>query len=317
MITLEKYDEIPGIKNDILSALAYYDIFTYPLKKREIWLFLPGIYDHYEFEFALEELLNNCIIYKLGEFYSLQNNYSMIQRRVMGNKLASEMMAMAEKAGAIISKFPYVRGIAISGSLSKNFADGNSDIDLFIITAKNKLWIARSCLHILSKVATLLNRQKFFCMNYFIDEAELEIEEKNIYTATEIITLIPLQGSEVFEKFFAANGWTKKFLPNNYMRVSTAKTMRSTWVKWLIEKMMNNSIGNRLDTLLMNITAKRWNRKTRKKTVNKNGILFSMKTSKHHAKHDPATFQDKIVALHQKRTASLLDQQKIRQMSAN
>jgi hypothetical protein len=33
-------------------------------------------------------------------------------------------------------------------------------------------------------------------MNYFVDEADLDIKEKNIYTATELFTLIPLAGME-------------------------------------------------------------------------------------------------------------------------
>ena len=301
-----------SIKKDILSTLAYFDIFDYPLKKREIALFIPNSYNDPEFETAMDELLTSSGIYKMDQFYSLQNNYSIIQRRNKGNNKAMKVMVTAEKVASFLSKFPFVQGVAISGSLSKDYADDVSDIDLFLITSKNRLWIARSLLHVVYKIACLFKKQHLFCMNYYIDEEQLEIEEKNIYTATEIVTLIPLQGSVVFEEFFSANSWTKKFLPNNYMRISTAKTIRRIWPRRLVEWMLNNRMGNYIDNYLLRITSKRWEKKTHRKLINKNGLPFGMKTSKHFAKHDPNIFQTKILSLHESKLSALLTQHKVR-----
>jgi hypothetical protein len=80
----KSYNKNLQIRNDILSTLAYFDIFTYPLKQREIWLFLPNLYHHSEFEMALLALVDNGLIFKIGEFYSLQNNYAIAQRRCKG-----------------------------------------------------------------------------------------------------------------------------------------------------------------------------------------------------------------------------------------
>ena len=115
------------IKNDILSTLAYYDIFTYPLRKREIWLFLQNLYDHTEFEIALQGLADNSSIFKLDEYYSLQNTYAIVNRRITGNHKAQQLLQTAEKVTSLLSGFPFVRGIAVSGSLSKNFADGKKE----------------------------------------------------------------------------------------------------------------------------------------------------------------------------------------------
>ena len=41
-------------------------------------------------------------------------------------------------------------------------------------------------------------------VNYYIDEAAMEIEEKNIFTAVEIITLIPMKGEEQINRFSTA-----------------------------------------------------------------------------------------------------------------
>jgi predicted nucleotidyltransferase len=118
-------------------------------------------------------------------------------------------MTKAKGVGRLLIKFPFVRGVGISGSLSKNFADDKSDIDLFIITEKDRLWIARTLMHCFKKLTFLANRQHHYCMNYYVDEQQLQIAEKNIYTAIEVDTLIPLEGDVVFEQFYTANTWTR------------------------------------------------------------------------------------------------------------
>ena len=84
--------------------------------------------------------------------------------------------------------------------------DEHSDLDFFIITKPNRLWIARMLLALYQKIV-LLNSHKYFCVNYFVDEHHLAIEEKNLYTATELSTLIPLYGKEYYPQLMMANHW--------------------------------------------------------------------------------------------------------------
>nr|WP_255670535.1 nucleotidyltransferase domain-containing protein [Mucilaginibacter sp. UR6-11] len=206
----------------------------------------------------------------------------------------------------MLIRFPYVRGIAISGSLSKNFADENSDIDLFIITAKNRLWIARTLMHTFKKLTFLVGKQDYFCMNYYIDEEQLEIKEKTIYTAIEVVTLIPLQGDTVIEQFYAANSWTREYLPNKIMRLSSAKPLRPTLFKVLFEKLLNNPVGNAIDSRLMKITAGRWNKKTAQKKLNSKGAIMAMDADKHYAKPDPGNFQARLLEQYKNKMSQIL-----------
>ena len=215
-------------------------------------------------------------------------------------------MTTARKVAAFLYRFPYVRGIAISGSLSKNYADDGSDIDLFIITAKNRLWVARTIMHCLKKLTFLVNKEHYFCMNYYIDEEELLIAEKNIYTAIEIGTLIPLEGDIVFEKFYSANAWTRDFLPNKNMRVASAKPIKRPLLKRLIEAIFNLPFGNMIDSLLMKITARRWRNKTVHQKLNSHGDVMAMVTGKHYSKPDPRNFQANLLLKYERKIELLL-----------
>ncbi len=293
-------------RENILATLAYFDIFKYPLTSGEIYLFLKNKYDQNDFELALKYLVASQSIYQFSNFYTLRNDHELIVRRYIGNQKAADLIKIAVKVGDMLIKFPYVRGIAISGSLSKNFADENSDIDLFIITAKNRLWIARTLMHAFKKLTYLVNKQDYFCMNYYIDEDQLEIKEKTIYTAIEVVTLIPLQGDNVIEQFYAVNGWTREYLPNKIMRISSAKPLKPTLFKLVIEKILDNRFGNAIDNILMKITAGRWLKKTESKKLNSKGAIMSMDTGKHYAKPDPGNFQAKLLEQYQQKISQIL-----------
>ncbi len=293
-------------KENILATLAYFDIFSYPLTRAEIYLFLGKKYNYDDFDDAVSCLLIEGAIHQFDRFFTLKNDHQLAVRRVEGNSKAEELIRKAKRVGNILIRFPYVRGVAISGSLSKNFADEYSDIDLFIITAKNRLWVARTLMHCLKKLTFLVNREHYFCMNYYIDEQELQIAEKNIYTAIEIGTLLPLEGDIVFEKFYAANTWTRDFLPNKNMRIASAKPSKIPALKWLFEFLFNSWVGNALDTLLMKITARRWRQKTIHHKMNSHGQVLAMITGKHHSKPDPKNFQASLLLKYECKLDALL-----------
>jgi predicted nucleotidyltransferase len=293
------------VKHDILATLSYFDIFDYPLTQTEIAQFLKSACNHEELTRDLNHLVAENWVYRFDEFYMLQDNYSLVQRRRRGNIQAKHMLKTAEKIAGFLSTFPFVKGIAVSGSLSKNFADENSDIDFFIITEKNKLWLARTFMHCFKKIAILLKRQDWFCMNYYVDEEMLQIKEKNIYTATEIATLLPMRGIGIFKEFFKGNSWSKNFLPNHSLRISYVEEVRGPFLKKAIEFLLRNPFGNMLDHLLMNLSIYRWNKKTRSGKLNKRGIVMGMDASKHYAKPNPLLFQKRFMEMYEKKIFNL------------
>ena len=294
---------------NILKTLGYFDLFQYPLTRDEIYLFHPEQVSSAIVFNELEVLVNDKIIFRPDEFYSLQNDPALSQRRRTGNLLAVEQMKIALKVSQFLSGFPYVKGIAVSGSLSKNFATENSDIDFFVVTAANRLWVARTFMHLYKKLTFLTGKQHWFCMNYYVDEAVLEIPEKNIFTAMEIVTLVPMYGKAAIGNFFSSNDWTKIYFPLNNASVANTPEIKTGIWRRLTEKLLNGNIGNALDNRLMKITGKRWKKKTEKQQHNNHGIVMSMLLDKHSSKPDPANFQDKVVERHEIKVKQLLLQQ--------
>ena len=305
MNRLENLQDFATCKKGVIETLAYFDIFQYPLTPEEIIQFLPCKVDEFFLQECLAELQEEKAIFHAQGFYSIQNNPLLGHRRKQGNQLAKKLSAKALKIGRFLYQFPFVRAVGISGSLSKNYADENADIDFFIITKANRLWIARTLMHLFKKFTFLTGKQHYYCMNYYIDEKALLLEEKNIFTAIEIKTLLPVSGEQTIKHFFGANKWAAEFLPACHYRRQEKNDPRVSWLKKILEWMLNGKIGDRLENYFFRLTQYRWRQKVKKGKRNKKGQPMELITGKHFARSNPGAFQEKVLALYDQKLSGL------------
>lgn len=294
------------LRESILRVVAYFDIFHHPVTAEEIVHFMNKPCTEQNLHRVLNELLKDEKIFKLKEFYSLRNDDLLVTKRINANAGAIKQMKIAKGIAAFLTWFPFIRGIAISGSLSKNVAHEDSDIDFFIITKENRLWISKLFFGTFIKLATLLGNRKWFCLNYIVDETFLEVPEKNIFTATEIITLMPLYGTHLFDRFFEANDWMYDFFPNHPAKTYSAKESSGILPKKIIEWLLNNKHGNNADDALMHYFDKRWKKLTAKNKFTETGFqLGTMMTDKHFCRPYPQHFQQKILEKYEEKIQAL------------
>ena len=287
----------------ILRILAYFSVFDYPLTKDEIQEFLPPSGTTNSTDHALANLVRGHVIFRIDEFYLLQDDPQLVKRRQDGNRRAEQLIPKAMKIGRFLSRFPYVRGVGISGSLSKQYAHEKADFDYFIIIKANRLWIARTLMHVFKKLTFLNGKQHHYCMNYYLDEQSLKLRDQNIYTAIEIATLIPVQGKGL-QAFFMANEWVREWFASYSPESTVPQGTKGIFAKF-IEWLCNNKTGDRLDNWLMNMTSRRWKLKEEQGKLNYEGKEMALITGKHYAWSNPDSFQEKTVNLYNKRLAEI------------
>ena len=293
------------LSESIVRTLAYYDLFDYPLTPEEIYRNLPTNHVNLtEIESELHSLSTKSIIFRLGAFFSLQNNLSLETRRLKGNLLAKKYKSIAIQKAKVIARFPFVQGVMISGSLSKGYADDQSDIDFFIITKPGRLWIARTLL-VLYKRIFLFNSHKYFCVNYFIDSDHLEIEEKTLFTGTELATLIPLYGKHHYHSLIKNNSWLHQFFPNFRASDEPEIKVPDNFFKKAGEWILNHLFPGVLDRFFMQITLQRLKRMYPYFYPEDDfGIAF--KTTRHVSKNHPKNYQRKIALLYDEKLEVML-----------
>ena len=244
---------------ETLKTILYFSIFKYPLKIEEIHSYT----NHEELAQTSNELahlITEKILTKVDDFYVYGSDLDSVTRRLKGNVLAKKALVKAQERAGFIAKFPFVEAVGVSGSLSKGYYDTDSDIDFFVITKHNKLWICRTLL-ILYKKMFLLNSKKYFCVNYFISSEQLEIVEQNRFTATEIKTLIPMQGKVHFENFYKANSWVKNYFTKCNTDLNQIPTIKKALFTKSVEFALDNAFGNAVDYFFKSITLNKWKAK--------------------------------------------------------
>lgn len=293
-----------ALRGYIMKTLKYFHVFRHPLYLEEIHQFLQVEVSLPELREALNELVREERVFYEQNMYSLENSAQIFLKRKVGADMAAEKMKEARKCAAIIATFPFVRAVFVSGSLSKGYADEKSDIDFFIITSEKRLWICRTLLHLFKKFTFIVNRQHSFCMNYFIDESQLCLEENNIFTATELATLIPVYNRNLHKLLLNRNiEWMSDYFPNIELNVGEHNSvLTSPKLKTPVEWLFNRIWPERLNLALMQLTDKLWRLKWQRKNYPMEDYDIAMKTKWYVSKQHPLNYQKKVLRLNNDET---------------
>ncbi len=216
----------------ILRTLAYTDVFDYHLKENEIWRFLisnlqlPASLDSFGMPiYNLQKELHglSAKVSKREGFYFLKGREELVELREGREKLSQKKLKIAQRVAQVLKVIPFIKMVAVTGNLAMGNADLKDDIDLLIVTAKDRLWLTRLLTVCLVELVANRRRpqdrevQDKICLNMFLEEGYLQIpqNEQNLFTAHEVCQLKPLwDRDKTYLKFLQANLWVGKFLPN-------------------------------------------------------------------------------------------------------
>ncbi|MFT5822397.1 MAG: hypothetical protein ACI8ZM_003653 [Crocinitomix sp.] len=287
------------MRTEILKYLCYFDIFNHPLQKRELVRLCAT--NEADLSQELEELKNAGHCFESDNYISIKANVKeLAQERQVKEKRAEKYFDKLPFYAKLIRAFPFVKGIAISGSMSKNVMHEDGDIDYFIITDKGRLWICRTFLVVFKKIF-LLNSKKYFCVNYFVDEENLFIPDENIFTAIEIQYLLPVYNHEIISQFRKENNWSAKFI-NDFERFIDVKEVKGkSWIGRFIQFIFKGKMGDRFDLYLMKFTYKKWEKKFKHFDAAK--FDLTMRSNRGVSKHHPRDFQNRVLKEYAERMA--------------
>jgi hypothetical protein len=278
----------------VLRTLVYFDIFKHPLREDELLRFLStACQDRHCVDEAIAMLMEERLLVRNGSYYALNDASEAVRQRLAGEERARRRMRQARRMSRLMGAFPFVRGVLLSGSMSKGVLAEDGDIDYFVITAPGRLWLARTLLIAFKKVF-LLNDRRNFCVNYFVDTEHLRIEDRNLFTATEVMTLVPMHGRSICAAFFHANTWAAEHLPNaeqpNLDRIGESHSA----VTRLWENLLSGGIGDELDEWCMLRTKERWRRKFPE--FDHTRFELALRSRRYVSKHHPRNFQVKVLS---------------------
>lgn len=208
----------------ILKTLAYGDIFDYPLKAYEIHKWLVGRKASLrQVESALGGVVKSAKCKVQNGYYFLSTRNGLVGKRQKRQRHSANYFRKAKLLTSILKAIPWIKLVGISGGLAMDNATKADDIDLFIITSKNRLWVSRIlALGLLSLTGQRRkageNSRKSagkLCINILLEEDRLGQSNMDIYLAHEVLQMKPLWYRDgIYQKYLEENSWAFRFLPN-------------------------------------------------------------------------------------------------------
>ncbi len=136
----------------------------------------------------------------------------LVSERRPASERAERMWPMARRAASILARAPFVRGVLVTGGMSKRCIREDADVDFLLIVAPGRVWLAKTQLQLFRRALPGWLR-KHFCTNYLIAADALAIPEQTAFTAIELATAVPMYGPEAATALLQANRWAQDYVP--------------------------------------------------------------------------------------------------------
>lgn len=217
---------IPDFATDQLSDAIfttgiYAAIFNCPISRHDLFRSLyKAECDYPSFDTKINSMLIDFpdLIREENEllfFYPSNQSYSGRKKQVEENVI---FINQNQKTVRLMSTIPFVKYMFYSGgTVHANHAD-EKDVDLFIVTKTNRVWISYTIFRVLSKINKNFHP---LCFNYVVDEMAASIGyQHDFYTAHQLIYLQPVNKKSAEFNILGLNKWIFDFFPNMKLFVS-------------------------------------------------------------------------------------------------
>ncbi len=242
----------------ILEALAYSDIFDYPLRLDELHRYLPLRAEIEQLPFVLESL--NGHVGKQSDFYFLAGRDETVDIRRQREARSQILMPRALNYGRVLGSLPFIRMVALTGSLAVMNSSRNADFDYMLVTVPGRVWTARAFALLFNRFTRLLGHT--LCPNLIVSETALAWSRHDLYSARELCQMVPITGMDTYQKLMKVNEWTSDFLPNSFLesnsllfdnlREHTLSGTRAPAFQSFLELPLHGKLGDKFESWEMN-----------------------------------------------------------------
>ena len=248
---------LDNLSHAALQTVAYADIFDYPLTGREIHHYLIGV--SAPLDAVIRILEEDRLFTRIGEYYTLPGREEIVSIRVQREARSRALLPRAIQYGRILGALPYIRMVALTGSLAVLNVSHVVDFDYMLVTAPGRVWMARAFALALNRLTRIQGHT--LCPNLIISENVLEWPVNDLYSARELCQMIPITGFDVYSRLMNANKWVLSFLPNAVMDSnSSPPEERVPTFQGFFEFPLRGKLGDYLEHWEMNRKIARFSR---------------------------------------------------------
>ncbi len=223
-------------------------------------------------------------------------------------------MNVAEDLWRKVSRFvaplrfcPFLEMVAVGNTLAFGVADGESDIDLFVVAKQGRIFLVRTFLTIYFQ---LLGVRRYggkvagrFCLSFFVtDDAlnldDIRLDDEDFYMLFWVLTLQPVIGGATYKRFVEENSWVTIYGPVDFADCERLikRSSFASRLKFLLEVFANLLVVWWLEPLLAQWQIKRARRKAVAMKCGLKHVVISKKMLKFHDKDARKVINQKFLA---------------------
>ncbi len=202
-----------ALERAFLQSVVYASLFEYPLTLTQLRDSLIGERaDEHTLArcYAASPRLQGSVEYSDG-FYFPRGRRDLLGTRQRRETASRALLRDLSRALSLITALPFVRMVALSGSLAHLNADDEADLDLFVITSRARVWSVTFSVLVLAR---LFGWRRRLCLNYVVSERALMVGPADLFCANQIVHLQPVSGQDVYANFLESNRFIERFYPN-------------------------------------------------------------------------------------------------------
>lgn len=232
----------------IKRTLAYSAVFQYPMSEYQLYTFLitKNNYDHDFFITSLRRLVKKKHVKAKDGKYYLPGVRPVSWK--LRYKYSQDLIDEAQASIRLLAFIPWIKMVAVTGAVASHNAVKDDDVDVLIVTEKNRLWISRFfvffILKVIGKYAQRGENNRKLCCNLFTDESGMKWgkHKQNVYVAREMLSIQPLfDKDDTYFKFVQTNSWALKYFSNYKMEFPSSyspKDLRKSRLVNLFEDLL-------------------------------------------------------------------------------
>jgi hypothetical protein len=250
------------VEKAILKTLAFFDLFGRPLTLEELWKFLYRTKtSKMQVLFALQALKKKKIIFEKKPYFALISSKNIFNSYLLKRKICQSRWRKVDWVVKVLRLVPFVKNISVTNSLAFRTSNEESDIDILVVSTKNKFWLTRALTVLLLEIIGQ-NKNKWvkagkFCFGFGFTEDNINLDnlrlKRDIYFTYWLATLTPVYDRKIYKKLIAENSWLSGELPNWYEKEVEAEKNQKTW----LEKILLGNFGERLEKYFAKIQIKK------------------------------------------------------------
>ena len=227
----------------VVETIAYADVFDWPAAPAEIHRYLPLAATRSDVDAVIASGELDGFVERQAGLVTLRGRSALIRARQRREVLARALWPSAIRYARAVAALPFVRMVAVTGSLAVDSTDAHEDVDLLVVTADDRLWLSRAMAMVVVRGAGLGHVR--LCPNYLLAESALEIADRSLFAARELMQMVPIAGGATYRELLQRNAWVHDWLPNATLRspARRASGRASAIARRCLEGALGGSIG--------------------------------------------------------------------------